>query len=303
MGVDVNTSKLNRSLSVTTVDPYFTEDGISRVYDAYYRTTTPSNATEGDYQVITSGLGVKFGVPISPVDTIYVGGGAEQNKIVAGNNLPAAYLDYANQFGYKSFALPLTLGWSRDDRDSALTPNSGKLQRLSAEWSPTGDVNYIKATAQYQQYIPLNKQFTLAFNGELNWGKGLQGKPFPVFKNSYSGGLGSVRGFESSSLGPIDEVTKTALGGAKKITLNAEFITPFPGAGNDKSLRLFAFLDAGNVYGASDPFVLSELRASTGVGISWISPVGPLRLAYAKPLKSFTGDKIQKVQFQIGTAF
>ena len=128
--------------------------------------------------------------------------GAEQNKIVAGNNLPAAYLDYATQFGYSSYALPLTLGWSRDDRDSALTPNSGKLQRLSAEWSPTGDVNYIKATAQYQQYIPLNKQFTLAFNGELNWGKGLQGKPFPVFKNSYSGGLGSVRGFEASSLGP-----------------------------------------------------------------------------------------------------
>jgi outer membrane protein insertion porin family len=303
LGVDVNTSKLNRSLSVTTIDPYFTEDGISRIYDAYYRTTTPSNAIEGDYKVITTGLGVKFGVPISPVDTIYIGGGAEQNKIVAGNNLPAAYLDYATQFGYNSIALPLTLGWSRDDRDSALTPNSGKLQRLSAEWSPTGDVNYIKAAAQYQQYIPLNKQFTLAFNAEFNWGKGLQGKPFPVFKNSYSGGLGSVRGFEASSLGPLDEVTKTALGGAKKITLNAEFITPFPGAGNDKSLRLYAFLDAGNVYGATDPFVLSELRASTGIGISWISPVGPLRLAYAKPLKSFTGDKIQKVQFQIGTAF
>ncbi|MEY4584657.1 MAG: outer membrane protein assembly factor BamA [Pseudomonadota bacterium] len=303
LGVDVNTSKLNRSLSVTTVDPYYTEDGISRIYDAYYRTTTPASATEGDYKVVTTGVGVKFGVPISPVDTIYIGAGAEQNKIVTGNNLPAAYLDYATQFGYSSYALPLTLGWSRDDRDSALTPNSGKLQRLSAEWSPTGDVNYVKAVAQYQQYIPLNKQFTLAFNGELNWGKGLSGKPFPVFKNSYSGGLGSVRGFEASSLGPLDETTKTALGGAKKITLNAEFITPFPGAGNDKSLRLYAFFDAGNVYGANNPFVLSELRTSTGVGISWISPVGPLRLAYAKPIRTFTGDKIQKVQFQIGTAF
>jgi outer membrane protein insertion porin family len=237
------------------------------------------------------------------VDTIYVGAGVEQNKIVTGNNLPAAYLDYATQFGYSSFALPLTLGWSRDDRDSALTPTSGKLQRLSAEWSPTGDVNYIKGTAQYQQYIPLNKQFTLAFNGELNWGRGLQGKPFPVFKNSFSGGLGSVRGFEASSLGPVDAVTKTAIGGAKKITFNTEFITPFPGAGNDKSLRLFAFFDAGNVYGYSDPIVLNEIRTSVGIGISWISPIGPLRLAYAKPIKTLTGDKIQKVQFQIGTAF
>ena len=303
LGIDVNTSKLNRALSITTVDPYFTEDGVSRIYDAYYRTATAATATEGDYKVVTTGLGVKFGIPVSPVDTIYIGAGAEQNKIVTGNNLPAAYLDYATQFGYSSYALPLTLGWSRDDRDSALTPNSGKLQRLSAEWSPTGDVNYIKATAQYQQYIPLNKQFTFAFNGEVNWGKGLQGKPFPVFKNSYSGGLGSVRGFEASSLGPLDTLTKTAIGGVKKITLNAEFITPFPGAGNDKSLRLFAFLDAGNVYGENDPFLMSEIRASTGVGISWISPVGPLRLAYAKPLRTLTGDKIQKVQFQIGTAF
>jgi outer membrane protein insertion porin family len=303
LGVDVNTGKLNRALNITTIDPYFTEDGVSRIYDAYYRTATAATAEQGDYKVVTTGLSAKFGLPISPVDTIYIGAGGEQNKIVTGNKLPAAYLDYANQFGYSSYALPLTLGWSRDDRDSALTPNSGKLQRLSAEWSPTGDVNYIKATAQYQQYIPLNKQFTLAFNGEMNWGKGLQGKPFPVFKNSYSGGLGSVRGFEASSLGPLDDVTKTAIGGAKKITLNAEFITPFPGAGNDKSLRLYAFLDAGNVYAATDPIVLSEMRASTGVGISWISPIGPLRLAYAKPIKSLTGDKIQKVQFQIGTAF
>jgi outer membrane protein insertion porin family len=303
LGVDLNTSKLNRALSITTVDPYFTDDGISRIYDAYYRTTSPASAGTGDYKVETVGGGIKFGVPVSPVDTIYIGGGVERNKIFTGANLPAAYLDYANQFGYSSTALPLTLGWTRDDRDSALTPNSGKLQRLSSEWSPAGDVNYVKATAQYQQYIPLNKQFTLAFNGEVNWGKGLGSKPFPVFKNSYSGGLGSVRGFEASSLGPLDEATKTALGGSKKITFNTEFITPFPGAGNDKSLRLYAFFDAGNVYGYNEPVVLSQIRTSVGVGISWLSPIGPLRIAYAKPIKTFAGDKIQKFQFQIGTAF
>jgi outer membrane protein insertion porin family len=303
LGVDLNTSKLNRALTLTTVDPYFTEDGISRIYDAYYRTTSPASAGTGDYKVETIGAGIKFGVPVSSVDTIYVGGGAERNKIFTGTNLPGAYLDYANQFGYSSYAVPLTLGWTRDDRDSALTPNSGKLQRLSSEWSPAGDVNYVKASAQYQQYIPLNKKFTLAFNGEVNWGKGLGGKPFPVFKNSYSGGLGSVRGFEASSLGPLDEVTKTAIGGSKKITFNTEFITPFPGAGNDKSLRLYAFFDAGNVYGYNDPVVLSQIRTSAGVGISWISPIGPLRLAYAKPIRTFAGDKIQKFQFQIGTAF
>ena len=303
LGVEFNTSKLNRALSLTTVDPYFTEDGVSRTIEAYYRTISPTTAVSGDYQIQTVGTSLKFGIPVGPTDTVYFGGGLERNKIVTGTNMPQAYIDYANQFGYSSFSVPLTVGWSRDDRDSALAPNSGKYQRLSAEWSPAGDVHYVKATAQYQQYIALNKQFTLAFNGEVNWGKGLGGKPFPVFKNSYSGGLGSVRGFEQSSLGPRDAATDVALGGPKKITLNTEFITPFPGAGNDKSLRLFAFFDVGNVYGENAPILLNEMRASAGVGLSWISPIGPLRIAYAKPVRSFTADKIQKIQFQIGTAF
>jgi outer membrane protein insertion porin family len=303
LGVDLNTSKLNRSLVLTTVDPYFTDDGISKTIEGYYRTISPTTAVTGDYQVQTLGGSLRFGVPIGPTDTVYFGGGLERNKIVTGTNMPQAYIDYANQFGYSSYATPLTFGWSRDDRDSALTPTSGKYQRVSAEWSPGGDVHYVKATAQYQQYIPLNKQFTLAFNSEVNWGKGLGGKPFPVFKNSYSGGLGSVRGFEQSSLGPRDAATDIALGGPKKITLNTEFITPFPGAGNDKSLRLYAFFDAGSVYGENDPILFSEIRASVGLGLSWISPIGPLRIAYAKPVRSFATDKIQKIQFQIGTSF
>ncbi len=303
LGVDVNTSKLNRTIVLTTIDPYFTQDGISRSLDAYYRTTRPTSAVDSDYSLLTMGSSLKFGLPISPTDTVYLGGGIERNKIVNGTNLPQVYKDYVEQFGAISDSVPLTIGWSRDDRDSAITPNSGKLQRLAAEWSPAGDVKYVKAVAQYQQYIPLNKQFTLAFNGEVNWGKGLSGKPFPVFKNSYSGGLGSVRGFESSSLGAIDAVSGNPIGGPKKVTLNAEFLTPFPGAGNDKSLRLFAFFDAGNVFAENEKVSFSTLRTSVGLGINWISPIGPLRISYAKPLRTEASDKIEKFQFSIGTAF
>jgi outer membrane protein insertion porin family len=133
-------------------------------------------------------------------------------------------------------------------------------------------------------------------------GKGLSGRPFPVFKNFYSGGLGSVRGFDQGTLGPRD-VTGASLGGPKKVTLNFELIAPFPGAGNDRTLRVFTFVDAGNVYGDGQPIRLNDMRASAGVGISWISPLGPLRLAYAKPIRKFAGDRIQELQFQIGTSF
>ena len=212
------------------------------------------------------------------------------------------YLSYADAYGYSSTGVPLTIGWSRDNRDSALAPNDGRYQRLNTDWSVAGDARYIRANYQYQQYIPLNKKFTLAFNGELGWGKGMGGRPFPVFKNFYSGGLGSVRGFDQGTLGPRD-ITGASIGGPKKITLNAEVIAPFPGAGNDRTLRVFGFVDAGNVYGEDEKFSFGEMRASAGLGLSWISPLGPLRLAYAQPVRKQAGDKIQKLQFQIGTSF
>ena len=93
------------------------------------------------------------------------------------------------------------------------------------------------------------------------------------------------------------------MGGPKKVTLNAELIAPFPGAGNDRTLRVFTFVDVGNVYGDGQKFAMDDLRASAGIGLSWISPLGPLRLAFAQPVRKFAGDKIQKLQFQIGTSF
>ncbi|MCT9809148.1 outer membrane protein assembly factor BamA [Acidovorax sp. Be4] len=302
LGVDVNTSKYNRTLVVSTTDPYFTKEGISRTLDMFYRTQKPYEDQGGNYQLVTAGTSVRFGVPFSEVDTVFFGGGIEQTKIKPGTNIPAAYLAYGDTYGYTSTAVPLTVGWSRDSRDSALAPNSGRYQRLNTDWSVAGDARYVRANYQIQQYVPLNKKFTLAFNGELGWGKGLNGRPFPVFKNFYSGGLGSVRGFDQGTLGPRD-IIGSSLGGPKKVTLNAEFMAPLPGAGNDRTLRVFTFVDVGNVFGDNETVDFSQMRASAGLGLSWISPLGPLRLAYAHPVRKFAGDKIQKLQFQIGTSF
>ncbi|HPH13595.1 MAG TPA: outer membrane protein assembly factor BamA [Burkholderiaceae bacterium] len=302
VGVDLNTSKSDRTLVFSTTDPYFTADGVSRTLDVYSRKTSPVSDTDS-YKLVTAGASFRFGVPFTEIDTVYFGAGIENTKIVPGTSLPNAYLTYANQFGYSSSTLPLTIGWSRDGRDSALVPTNGQYQRASAEWGVAGDAKYLRGSYQYQQYIPINKQFTAAFNGEVGLGKAIGNRPYPLFKNYYGGGLGSVRGFDSGSLGPRDSVTDISLGGSKKLVLNAEIIAPFPGAGNDRTLRWYGFFDVGNVYGESQPIRMSELRASVGVGINWISPVGPLRLSYAKPVRKFNGDKIQTLQFQIGTSF
>jgi len=308
LGMDINTSKYNRTMVVSTTDPYFTDTGISRTYDLYYRTTRPYY-DDAAYKIVTKGASVRFGVPFSEVDTVFFGAGVEGNEIKPGTYMPEIYNEYCGGapgagIGCSKTGVPFTLGWSRDNRDSALAPNAGRYQRLNLESSFLSDMRYVKANYQIQQYIPLNKKYTIALNGELGWGKGIGGNPYPIFKNFYSGGLGSVRGFEQGSLGRHDTVnTNLALGGTRKLTLNAEFMVPFPGAGNDRTLRLFTFLDAGNVWAEGESMDLGTLRASTGIGISWISPLGPLRLAYAQPIRKETGDRIQKLQFQIGTSF
>jgi len=302
LAVEVNTSQSNRNLVFSTVDPYFTVDGISRGIDVFYRTSRPLNSLGDQYQLATPGATIRFGVPFSDFDTVFFGLGIERTEIKATTSIPNSYFLFREQFGPVSHAVPLTLGWQRDQRDSVLTPTAGRYQRVNLEWSIAGDVKYLRTNLQYQQYWALPAKLTLGLNAELGLGQGLGGKPFPIFKNFYGGGLGSVRVFEQGSLGVVDP-TGAFIGGAKRLNVNGELYFPVPGTGNDKSLRIFAFADAGNVWREGEPITTASLRASTGLGLSWISPVGPLKLSWGVPLQATSKDRIQRFQFQIGTAF
>jgi outer membrane protein insertion porin family len=303
LATEVNTSKYNRTIVISTTDPYFTPEGISRTIDVFHRTTRPYLGDLNAYSLVSSGAGMRFGVPFSEIDTVYFGVNLEQTSIRPGNNLPNAYVEYMQQFGYTSNSLPFTIGWARDGRDSALVPTRGILQRFNSDLSASGDARYVRTNYQIQQYTPLTKKYTLALNADLGWGQGLSDRPYPLFKNYFVGGLGSVRGFQQSTLGPSDSTNSLYLGGPKKIVLNAELMAPFPGAGNDRTLRLFAFTDVGRAFGENEKINFNELRSSIGVGLSWISPMGPLRFSYALPMKRQVTDKIQRLQFQIGTSF
>ncbi len=302
LGVELNTGKLSRSMTVSTVDPYFTDDGVSRAIDVYYRTSRPINSTGSAYQLATPGVAVRFGVPYTEVDTVFLGVGAEQMRVGTSTAIPNSYFLHVAEFGRHSSAFPLTLGWAREGRDNPMLPTRGSYQRINLETSLVGDMRYARLNTQYQHYLPVLSKLTLGLNAELGLGYGVQGRSYPVFKNFYGGGLGSVRVFEQGSLGNVD-VTGAYNGGSKKINLNGELYFPLPGSGNDKSLRIFAFMDAGNVWADYQKMQASDLRASAGLGLSWASPVGPLKLSYGKPLRFESTDKIQRFQFQIGTAF
>ena len=302
LGIELNTSRTYRTLVLSAVDPYYTVDGISRALDIFYRTSRPLNSQGTEYQITTPGASVRFGLPVTDFDTVFVGLGAEATKIGTSTGVPNSYFLYRENYGANTLSVPLTLGWARDARDSGLAPTAGRYQRANFEWGFAGDVRYLRTNLQYQEYWQLPFKMSVMFNAELGLGKGLGGRPFPIFKNFYGGGLGSVRVFEQGSLGVTDP-TGAFIGGAKKLNLNTELYFPVPGTGNDKSLRIFAFADAGNVWREGEKMTTDTLRASAGVGLSWISPVGPLKLSWGVPLRVKPNDRIQRFQFQIGTAF
>jgi outer membrane protein insertion porin family len=300
LGLELNTSKFNRTLVLSTVDPYFTVDGISRAVDVYYRTQSPLNSQGEQYQLITPGASIRFGVPFSEFDTVFFGAGFERTEI-RGDNLPLNYRKYVYEYGDTSNSVPLTIGWSRDSRDSALVPTSGRLMSLNFDWGVTGQ-SYLRTIGKAQQYFALSKRYTLGLNTDFSWGKGLRGNPYPISRNFYGGGLGSVRGFDQNSLGPVD-VTGAFIGGNRKFNVNVELYLPVPGTGNDRTLRWFTYLDAGNVWGEDTKVTIDSLRAAAGVGITWVSPVGPLKLSYGTPIRKKPEDRVQRLQLQIGTSF
>lgn len=313
IGLDVNTSKRNRTVSLSQTDPYFTKDGVSRSYELFYRTTRPADTYTYDYKVVTSGGNIRFGVPFSELDTVFFGIGAERTAVETFDTSPQRWRDFVADNGTASglgtastTSFPLTAAWQRDGRDSAIAPNKGRYQRANLELSAVGTLRYYRAVYQDQYFLPIGRSMTLALNGEVDYGRGYAGKKYPIFKNFYAGGIGSVRGYEGSSLGVgtnLDTVTGESLGGSTRLIANVELQFPFPGSGNDRTLRWFTFFDAGNVFAEGQKIRATDLRTSLGIGLSWISPIGPLKISYGRPMNATSADRKQNFQFQLGTGF
>ena len=276
VGVELNTSKYSRTVAFSQTNPYFTDDGISRAFQVYLRTTRPPAVNYGSYTIRQIGGNMTFGVPFSEIDTVFFGMGVERTTIETDATSPTIYLNFVRQNGgpadgigqAKTFAIPFTAAWGRDSRDSATTPTVGRYQRANLEIDVIGQTKYYRAIYEQQWYKPLTRWMTLALRGEADYGHGIKGKTYPVFKNFYAGGMGSVRGYYSSSLGIVD-INGDALGGSTRIIGNAELQFPFPGSGTDRSLRWFTFSDVGQVYQEGQKIYLNQMRASAGLGVSW----------------------------------
>lgn len=323
LGIDINTGSFYRTIAVSHTNPYFNKDGISRTYEMFLRTNRQTVFKTGNYHVSTLGGNLKFGIPFSEIDRVFFGISLENITVNTDSTSPSLYRAYVRDFNNKhitcdvindnkcgtgsatTLSIPLTISWQRDNRNNSLIPTKGFLQRAHLELSAIGTLNYYRITYQQYQYFQLFQKNIpiLAISGELNYGKGFSNKPYPIFKNFYAGGIGSVRGYEGSSLGDLRDQYGDSMGGSSRLIGNVELQFPFSGSTQDHSLYWFTFIDGGNVFTNSKSVTINNLRYSVGIGISWISPIGPLKLSYGKPLNFRPGDKLKNFQFQLGTVF
>lgn len=316
VSTQINTGKVNTTYSLSYTDPYFTPDGVSRGFDIYRKDVDSSSLDVGTYSTASFGAGVRFGVPLNERDTFNFGLTFDYTSIDLESDSPDRYKRYCDNdpSGCDNAVLRTDLGWTHDTRDNILFPNRGVLQRLTGEVGLPGlDQEYYKVSYQHTWYKDFTKDFTLMLNGEIGYGDSYGSQDFPFFKSFYAGGVSSVRGYETSAIGPRDVDSSTgkdyAVGGTKRVVGNAELFFPVPMIKDSKQLRLSAFIDAGSVWGQSGNVAdtcdgASDcLRYSTGLGISWYSPFGPIKLVLAKPLNEQDGDKTEVLQFQLGSQF
>ena len=300
LALQLSTGSINKVYSLSYTNPFYTDDGVSRGFDIYKRDVDASSLAIASYNTSTLGTGVRFGVPVTEYDTVNYGLALEQTEIGILQDTPQRYIDFVNEFGEKSNTVLATVGWARDKRDSVIFTTKGSFQKFSAEVGvPPGDLTFYRTNYQHQWYYPLTKEYTLLLNGQIGYADGYDQKPLPFYKVFYLGGVNSLRGYETATIGPKDS-NGDSLGGSHMMLANVEFLFPFPGLQKDRSVRLSWFVDAGMV---GEKYDFNEVRYSTGLGFSWYSPVGPLKLSFGKALNPEPDDRLQRIQFTLGTVF
>ncbi len=303
LSFSVNSGSVNKTYAMSYLNPYWTVDGIARGFDLYRRELDSSTLVVGTFQSNATGAGMRFSVPVTEFDNVNFGLGWEQTTLALDISSPPRYFEFVDQFGATNNTLRGTVGFARDTRDSVLFPSRGMLSEFGLEVGlPGGDLKYFRLNARHQYLRPLIAGIVLSLNGEFGYAQGYGGKPLPFFKNFYAGGVESIRGFESSSLGPR-EPNGDIIGGNRRIVGNFELLAPLPGIKADKSVRASMFLDFGNVFGRDQKVSFDEFRASVGLAVSWVSPVGPLKFSLSRPVKSKDGDQIERFQFLLGRVF
>ncbi len=190
-----------------------------------------------------------------------------------------------------------------DSRDNPWEAHSGAKADASIEWADHylgGDTAYIKYDLDATKYYPLWWEHVISFHGRIGFLQPLRGDPIPIDERYTLGGINSVRGFDSRSIGPADPETGDVIGGDKQLLFNAEYLFPLI---KEAKVRGVVFFDAGNAWDTGQRYLSTGLRTSAGAGVRWMSPMGPLRLEWGYNLEPRDGEAQSQWEFTVGGFF
>lgn len=330
LSLNINTDRANTIYSAAYTNPYYTIDGISRTVSVSFRERDASEELINNYQTNSGDLNINYGIPLSEFNTLSMGYGVSYIKIMPSSVNPSAdvtkfLLDNDGQESYTS--LTLNTSFSHDTRNRTVFASAGSQHTIGVNMTfPSSDLEYYKASYITNTYLGITSATTLLLRSNIAYGDGYgDTENLPFYERYFAGGIRTVRGYESNSLGPRDPVSNAPIGGNMRITAGADYIFPIPFVEKPpSSVRLSAFLDVGNVYLndfntfnaplGTNGFQADQLRSSYGMSLVWISPIGPLRFSYAETINDVSstvdadgnyvrGDNLRAFQFSIGSFF
>lgn len=311
VAVAFSTSSATKLYQLGYTNPYYTVDGISRGFNLSYKETDFSELIGANYSTDVGIAGINFGLPITDTSRAGLGFRYQYTDFTAGDSTLAQDFVATNGRTFNDYIL--SANYTSDTRDTATFPTRGGLRTVYGEIAvPGSELQYYKINYQEQRYVSLTSRFVFAMTGDIGYGDGYGDiNSLPFFENYYAGGPRSVRGWKANTLGPRELSTDDPVGGNLKLVGSLEFFAPAPVGGQfEKTLRLGAFFDFGNVWSTHDSdllsytgFDLGDLRYSTGLSVTWLSPVGALSVSFAFPLNEKEGDDTQVFQFGFGQTF
>jgi len=322
LGFSASSSEEYSKYSINYTNPYFTVDGVSRGARVYYEKSNYDQDDIQDYQIDKVGAGLTYGYPISDSQRITFGVTVQETNIDLSSDPSLESQNFVNTYGDNFDDLIASISWSDQDLIGGVLPTSGYSTNASLQVAtPGSDQTYYKLGLTSEKYWNIGGSNTWLFHmkGRLGYGNGYgDSEMLPFYENYYAGGVGSVRGYDSSSLGPQNSYSSSssedsdAMGGNILMVGTAELVFPLPMVDDHKSVRTALFFDAGNVFTDSclstntecetgvDP---SEIRYSVGLSWTWITPIAPLSFNFAKALNPDDDDDTDFFQFQLGTTF
>ena len=314
--VDINTDDANTIYNISFTDPYYTIDGVSRTISASYQNRDAAEEDIEDFQSDVYGASISYGIPLSEFNTLRLGYGYRHVDITAGFSPSVTVDDFLAQNGNSFDSITFTTSFSHDTRNRTVFATRGNSQTIGLNATvPGSDLEYYKLTYTNRFYFGMTDDLTLLLRSNIAYGGGYgDTEELPFFERYFAGGLRTVRGYDSNSLGPRDgnDPNGDPVGGNMRVTAGADLIFPIPFVEKPPStVRLSAFYDIGNVFlddaptfdSSQNGFDASELRTSVGVSFVWLAPIGPLRFSWARPLNNVPGDDTRVFQFSIGSFF